>query len=123
WGGDQVARFLQATVTDPRYPVWHLALMSGLRRSELAGLAWEAVELDAGSLRVVQTLTQVGGTLHVGPPKTTRGKRVVDLDPSTIAVLKAHRVRQAQEAMAHGRPVPTLVFDGVHPDTLTKEWE
>ena len=44
-----------------------------MRRSELAGLRWEAVDLDSGRLSVVSTLQRIlGKGLVAGNPKTAK---------------------------------------------------
>jgi integrase len=83
--------------TDLFVPVF-LALATGLRRGELLGLAWPNVDLDAGLLRVVQTIEKTSAGARIKPqPKTTHGRRTVALTPGTVEVLRAHRVAQAEE--------------------------
>ena len=49
----------------------HLALLTGMRRSELLGLPLSAVDVDGGVLRVVQALARVRGMgYELRPPKT-----------------------------------------------------
>ena len=47
-------------------------------------------------------LQQLGGRLIAGPPKSDAGWRVIALDKTTIAALRAHRVRQQAERAAAG---------------------
>jgi len=63
-------------------------------------------------------------------PKTDKGRRSVALDPGTVAALRAHRTRQAQERLAMGPAWQTtgLVFtreDGtaLHPEGLSATFE
>ena len=62
---------------DPWDAAAHLALGLSLRREEVLGLAWSAVDLDAASVRVERTLTYAGGELHWGPPKSEAGERTL----------------------------------------------
>jgi len=41
--------------------VYHLAVLTGLRRSEIFGLKWDAVDLAGTTLRVVRTLQRITG--------------------------------------------------------------
>jgi integrase len=102
WSPAQVGAFLDATASDRLYAVFHVVVAAGLRRGEVCGLRWDDVDLDAGSLCVVQQLVSVAGRVHVAEPKTARGVRVVALDPGTVAVLGEHRRRQLGERAAWG---------------------
>jgi integrase len=71
-------------------------------RGELCGLRWTALALDDGRLTVSRTLLAVHGRLVESEPKTARSHRVVDLDPTTIAILRDHRRDQLEERLAMG---------------------
>jgi integrase len=62
----------------------------GLRIGELAGLRPSRVDLRAGAVTVVETLTEVKGKLIAGPPKTRAGRRTVGLPPFVVHELEAH---------------------------------
>jgi integrase len=80
--------FLKFVADDPLYPLWHLLAMTGMRRGEALGLRWADVDLDAGHLAVRQTVVVLKGKFIASQPKTARGRRVLALDPGTVAVLK-----------------------------------
>ena len=40
------------------------------------------------------TNVSVAGTVREGPPKTAKGRRVIDLDPATVALLRRWRLAQ-----------------------------
>jgi integrase len=99
--------------------------MTGLRRGQLCGLRWADVDLDAGRLGVRQTITTVDHEPVEGPVKTPRSRRGVDLDPTTVATLRAHRARQLEQRMliGNGYTDRDLVFaapDGApwNPDSI-----
>jgi integrase len=73
-----------------------------MRRGEVLGLRWRDLDLEAGRLAVEKTLTAPRYELTFSEPKTKQGCRSVDLDPNTVAVLRAHRARQAQERLSFG---------------------
>jgi integrase len=95
-----------------------------------SGLRWSEVDLDYRRLSVVRSLTSVNYRVTVLEPKTAKGRRAVALDAASVAVLRAHGLRQANERQAN---VATwqdtgLVFtheDGspVHPHRLTAWFE
>ena len=73
-----------------------------MRRGEVLGLRWRDVDLDHGLLRVEQTLVAPRYVLTFSEPKTSFGRRTIELDPETVAVLRDHRRRQAEEQLAFG---------------------
>jgi integrase len=102
YGPDQVASFLRhAERTGDRLVLlYRLVLLRGLRRGEACGLQWADLDLSAGEMRIRRTILQFGGKVTGGQPKTRAGERTVSLDAATVALLKAHRRRQASERLA-----------------------
>jgi integrase len=78
-------------VATPAYRnVLATAVFTGLRQSELLGLTWADVDLDAGIVRVRRQLDRGGG--GYSEPKTPRAKRDVVLMPSLVTVLREHKL-------------------------------
>lgn len=108
---DEVDR-LAAAARDHRMGiVVLLGLATGLRSSELAGLKWDAVDLDGGTLQVVETRKRIAATAEgVAPtgvvqdrPKNRGSRRTIPLADSTVGLLRRHKAAQAQEALAAER--------------------
>jgi integrase len=82
---------------------YHTALLliatTGLRRGECLALRWSDVDLDAGVLRVRDTLQRIDGKLSTGPVKTDRSRRTIPLSPALAALLRRHRVIQVEERL------------------------
>jgi integrase len=111
------------------FPSVLLAVMCGLRRGEIAALRWGQVDLNAGSIAIVQSAEQTGTTVRYKEPKTGRA-RTVALSPMMVEELRAHRLRQAEELLRLGVKVTDESFvcareDGLplQPQTLTHEWK
>ena len=107
------AKALLAAARDDRlYAYWTVALGVGLRRGEALGLRWCDLDLDAGILRVCQTLQRAGGRLVLVPPKTERSRRSVPLPTVAVTGLREHRRAMAIEALARGQALDDegLVF-------------
>jgi integrase len=102
WTTDEARQFLASVKDDRLEAVWALLLTRGLRRGELAGLRWQQVDLDAGTVRIVETLIVVDGKVSASAPKTNAGKRTIPLDDSLVSRLRSLRSRQAQEHLAAG---------------------
>ncbi|MDB5059418.1 MAG: integration/recombination/inversion protein [Chloroflexi bacterium] len=97
---EQVAAFLAVAAHDTYHPIWHLALATGLRRGELLGLRWSDIDFGLGLLHVRQTLVWYDRRPHLQErTKSAAGRRMVQLDPTTMRLLL---LRQGeQEATRH----------------------
>jgi integrase len=74
-----------------------------MRRGEVCGLRWADVDLERGRVHVRQQLTTLNGKLIFSArTKTDRGRRTIDLDPATAAVVRAQRARQAEHRLILG---------------------
>ncbi len=102
WTQKEVQRFLVSVADDRLYALWTVLLATGLRRGEALGLRWEDVDLDRRRLSIQRAVTVVDYEIVVSEPKTARGRRSVSIDPTTAAVLVAHRRRQLEERLAWG---------------------
>jgi integrase len=91
---DEQRRILQAARSDRLYVMVVLAHATGLRQSELLGVRWTDVDLDAGILRFT---TQYGRDGILREPKTAAGLRVLPLPRPTTEILRAHREQQKRE--------------------------
>ena len=106
-------------------PIWHTALSTGLRRSELAGLQWDSVDLDAATVEVRATLVVADGkNLHLDATKTASSRRTITLDPRTVSSLKRWRRTQSEERLAGGAgyEVTGFVFTDDFGDPLKPAW-
>ena len=91
---------------------YQLALLTGMRRSELCGLKWDSVDLVAGRLSVVRTRQRVAKmdpaedepktAMMVGAPKTRRSRRSVALSPQTVNLLHSIRGKQLAQQLKAG---------------------
>lgn len=102
WEADELRAFLLQVQGDRLYAAWILAATTGMRRSEVLGLHWRDISLDAARLAVRHALVLVDGRPALFEPKTAKGRRSVPLPPETVAALRAHRTAQLQERLAAG---------------------
>lgn len=99
WSPEQVAAFLDFHQDDRLHFLWRLALLRGLRRGELCGMADADFDDGEGTVTVNAALLEVGGRLVWGRPKSKAGERVVDLDEDSTEAGKAHRTRRKRERL------------------------
>ena len=91
WTADEARTFLQSVERDRMRAAWWLLLGRGLRRGELAGLRWSAVDLDAGVITILETRVVVDSKAAASTPKTAAGVRPVPLDAQLVEELQRHR--------------------------------
>lgn len=98
WEPEQVRAFLDVADGHRLGPLYELAVFTGLRRGELAGLRWTDVDLLRRQLRVREQRVQFGSSVIEGPVKTDAGQdRVVALGGEAFTALIAWRTRQDDE--------------------------
>lgn len=118
WTEQQAQAFL-ATAAQHRpqhFPIFYLALTTGMRIGEILGLQWADVDLAAGCIVVRQKLLEIGGhTRGLEDVKTAAGNRRIALAPGAVVVLKQHQAA----LMARGLRAAPMVFplvDRRHPE-------
>jgi integrase len=102
-----------------------LALSTGMRRGETLAVRWKNVDVERGTLRVMESLEQTKSGIRFKAPKTDR-VRVVTLPAFATEALIRHKREQAEELLMLGvrQTGETLVCartDGLplQPQTLT----
>lgn len=131
WSPEQLRTFEVFTRDDRLYAAYRLLMTTGLRRGELLGLSWDALELENGTARIQQTLVKVGQRAVLkATPKTADSAGAIELDEATVAALKAHRKRQAEERLRMGElwADSGLVFTDemgapIHPDHFLRRFQ
>lgn len=126
WTPEQLGRFLDEAEDHRLYALFHLIAFRGLRRGEAVGQNWTDVNLERGELTVAKETVQDGWTPYESDPKTDGSAATIGLDSGTVAVLRAHRIRQTEERLQWGAAwtdtgkVFTLE-DGkwLHPETVS----
>ncbi len=119
WTAPEARAFLELVKSDRLRAAWMLCLLRGLRRGEVAGLKWDAVDLEAGKIRITTTRVIVGGKEVIESlPKTAKGVRTIPLDETLVAVFKQHRAKQLEERLAWGEGWTDTGFVFVREDGL-----
>jgi integrase len=131
WTPDELRCFLDAAAAHRLFAAFRLMAHGGMRRSELLGLRWRHLDLDAGTVTIINTRVK-GMTGPVSSkPKSKRSERTIDLDRETVEILREHRGRYLVERLALGLGTPgpdDLVFVGLdhqplYPDTLSRAFD
>ncbi|GLY67242.1 site-specific integrase [Amycolatopsis taiwanensis] len=121
WTAEQTAAFLHTIRQHPRYPLFHLVVLLGLRRGEVIGLRWSDLDLNTGYLTVSHQARQHGSEVEIGKPKSDASNRVIALDHTTLTMLR--RYRDHCRSPRFGEPVGYLFTGGwgepLRPDSVT----
>jgi integrase len=75
--------------TERQRPFVFLLVYTGMRISELRGLRWRDIDLEAGIVHVRQ---RADAWSRMGPPKSKAGARDIPLAPSVVSALKRWRL-------------------------------
>ncbi len=103
---EQVGKLLAAAKSDRLQAIYTTAIATGLRLGELFGLQWADIDLNASTLSVRRTLTEVNGKLTLTEPKSAKGRRLVTLPQRAVFALAEHR----KKAVASGFAGVPFVF-------------
>jgi site-specific recombinase XerD/predicted RNA-binding Zn-ribbon protein involved in translation (DUF1610 family) len=128
WSAEQLKAFLESVADDRLSALWHTIAFTGMRRGEAIGLRWSDVDLENSRLSVRRVLIPTSREVVVSEPKTAKGRRVVALDPATVAVLKRQAARQLVEQASCDEWSETgLVFTqangaALDPESVSRYW-
>lgn len=89
---DELVSQLLPAVPDRYRALVGLAAGTGLRWGEVAGLRWDAIDLDLGVVSVVRVAEEVSGHVRLKPyPKSKAGRRTVPIPPFALDLLRGHQ--------------------------------
>jgi integrase len=93
WTPSEVNQFLRANFRDPYYPFYLVAINTGLRRGELAGLKWDRVR--SGSEKMLIEVTRALSRHGLAERTKTAQKRVIPVNEAVretlLKLLKAQK--------------------------------
>jgi integrase len=114
----EIEKLLTAAKSDPEtYVIVALFLACGLRRSELLGIAWDSIDLDAATLTVRRTVVEVGhAPVLREQTKTEESQRTIAIPAAMVELLREQKTRVLASALKWGRGYrrePMLAFPGL----------
>ncbi len=131
WDTREIQSFLASVRHDRFAALFLLELTTGIRRGQICGLKWPAVDLDAGTITVGDNRVVVGGIARdKAGGKTRNADQTISIDCATVKALRRWREVQDSERnfFSSDYPKDQYVFthqDGrpLHPDTLRQRFD
>ena len=71
--------------------LFHLAVLTGMRRGEMAGLQFTDVDEDRRVIHVRRSVSESDRRVFVKPPKSARGLRQIDVDDHLLCLIARHK--------------------------------
>ena len=115
---EEVARLINETDRHRYGAVVAILFTVGLRVSEVLGLAWSDIDLEAGTAHVRRAVVDSAEGRTFGPTKTAGATGVHHLAAGTVERLRAWRKRQAEERLAAGPLWQTHTYESVVVDPV-----
>ena len=115
---DQVERLLIAAERNPEtFAMTALFLAGGLRRSEVLGLAFDAIDFDVGAITIRRVVIEVNhAPVMRERAKTDASLRTIAIPAELVELLRQQKVRVQTMALEWGKDYqrePLLVFPGL----------
>jgi len=127
---NEINAFLDAAREGDYYALFHTFLHTGARRSELLALRWGDFDPLLCKLSISRSLHRLHNREFVfQQTKSAMGKRVINLEPTTVNVLQRHREHMASQrlelaTMLKDSDLIFAQYDGgpLLPDSISKAW-
>ncbi|HBQ26874.1 MAG TPA: hypothetical protein DD791_10815 [Syntrophomonas sp.] len=97
WTKKEVELFLKHTKQTRFYPLYLLAWVTGMRRSELLGLQWHDIDFNKNLIYVRRSLVKVEGGCEIQEPKTKLSRRILTIPDKVMKVLQEWLEKQKRE--------------------------
>jgi integrase len=132
WTSDEARAFLESARNsrDPMYAGYVLAVVLGLRKGEILGLTWDAVDFDNLELAINHQLQRASGELLHRETKTEASDGTLPLPVIVVAALKLRRMEQEADRKAAGSAwqrsdlVFTTAFGNpIDPRNFNRSWD
>lgn len=102
WTADEVDRFLEATASHRWSVAFRVSVLYGLRRSEMLALKWNNLDIEAGTLRIDESIVATRTGAEWSNAKNERSRRTIPIDEETMRAFARRRAEQAAERLVAG---------------------
>ncbi len=102
WTADEVDRFLEATAGHRWAVAFRVSVLYGLRRSEMLALKWKNLDVEAGTLKIDESIVATRNGAEWSNAKNERSRRTIPIDEDTMRAFARRRAEQAAERLVAG---------------------
>ena len=99
----QLKALFSALKDDPILPMVRITAWYGLRRSELLGLQWDSLDLEAGTMTIRHTVSKVTEVVAKDKTKNASSRRTFPLTPETVEIFTKAKEQEERNRAAFGR--------------------
>lgn len=97
WNKEEVETFLNYIKDSRFFPLYLLAWVSGMRRSELLGLQWDDIDFKNNLIHVRRSLVKIKGGCELQEPKTKLSRRTITIPEKIMPILRNLLKMQLEE--------------------------
>ncbi len=107
---ESIMKLLAAAREEWWYPLLAFVASTGVRIGEAAALAWSDVDVEERTVVIRRAVRlESGGKITLTAPKAG-STRKIEITRELVELIKAHRVKVAEAALARGVPAPDIAF-------------
>ena len=99
----QLKALFSALKDDPILPMVRITAWYGLRRSELLGLQWDSIDLEAGTMTIRHTVSKVTEVVAKDKTKNASSRRTSPLTPEAVEIFAKAKEQEERNRAAFGR--------------------
>jgi len=103
-----LSQFQQILNLTPEFSPFYMPLLisfnTGMRRGEVCGLEWDAIDFTEGAIMVKQQMIQhPHGKWELATPKTKNSYRSIEIGAELLQILRDQRKRQSENRLKYGK--------------------
>ena len=99
----QLKALFSALKDDPILPMVRITAWYGLRRSELLGLQWDSLDLEAGTMTIRHTVSKVTEVVAKDKTKNASSRRTFPLTPEAVEIFTKAKEQEKRNRAMFGR--------------------
>lgn len=104
---EEIVFMSEAKLSSSYYPLYYIALATGMRVNEILGLNWDDIDFKQDTILINRTLVKLSNKTSTGipftfqTPKTLKSKRVIPMNSELKKFLLGHKKNQNNFKLEH----------------------